>query len=356
MSNSMDTGDLSAKVVALKRELGPKVVIPAHHYQPPEVVSTSDFIGDSYKLAVMASKTEAEYILLCGVRFMAESAAILAKPGQTTLTPDPVSGCPMADMIDELSFKVQITKLEKIAGKPVVPVTYMNSYADVKAMTGEHGGAICTSSNAAKIVKHYIDNEQPVFFSPDYNLGINTVEKLGLPQDRIFAVDKSGALKGSGDPEKGLMFIWDGYCHVHKLFTVADIDRTRREHEGIRVIVHPECNREVVGHADAQGSTEGMYKMLKEAPSGSVWAVGTEINFVRRAALDFPDKVIVPLRESLCFNMARINLEKVLHSLESIQAHIQNRDAPLHYKISVDGRGRANAEKALRKMIELAEL
>ena len=349
MSNSMDTGDLSAKVVALKRELGPKVVIPAHHYQPPEVVSTSDFIGDSYKLAVMASKTEAEYILLCGVRFMAESAAILAKPGQTTLTPDPVSGCPMADMIDELSFKVQITKLEKIAGKPVVPVTYMNSYADVKAMTGEHGGAICTSSNAAKIVKHYIDNEQPVFFSPDYNLGINTVEKLGLPQDRIFAVDKSGALKGSGDPEKGLMFIWDGYCHVHKLFTVADIDRTRREHEGIRVIVHPECKAEVVALADEAGSTSVIIKRLEAATAGSQWAIGTESRLVQRLQHEHPDKRVISLADvpPFCIMMGQITLRNLARVVEKLA------QGELYNEVTVEEETARWAKVALERMLAL---
>lgn len=349
--------ELIHKIQNLKQQLGTSVVIPAHHYMPPEVIAISDFIGDSYKLAVLASKTDAEYIILCGVRFMAESAAILARTGtehaQTVLTPDPVSGCPMADMIDAISFKLQITMLQKKLAKAVIPVTYMNSYADVKALTGEYNGSICTSSNAETIVRHFIEQNKPVFFTPDLNLGLNTAHKLKIPKSKVFIIDKTGTIRGEGNPIDGLMFIWDGFCHVHKNFTVHDIKRVREQYPGIQIIVHPECDPEVVQAADASGSTEGMYATLKNAPQGSVWAVGTEINFVKRAASEFSDKTIIPLKESLCFNMARINLEKVLASLESIQDHKTNADNPLKFKLTVDDAIKAQAEKALRTMIDL---
>lgn len=362
-----DTTELTAKILNLKKQLGTSVVIPAHHYMPKEVVAISDFIGDSYKLAVLASQTQAEYIILCGVRFMAESAAILARtanppatgtdpivtPSQIVLTPDPVAGCPMADMIDAIRFKLQINILEKITQKSIAPVTYMNSYADVKALTGEYNGSICTSSNAETIVRHYIEQNIPVFFSPDLNLGRNTACKLGLPETSVFIVDKSGVIKGSGNPSDGLMFIWDGFCHVHKNFTVNDIIRVRELYNTVQIIVHPECDPEVLQAADASGSTESMYTMLKNAPQGSQWAVGTEINFVRRVAANFPDKTIMPLKESLCFNMARIDLGKVYASLESIAAHHDNSNAPLKFKLSVDDTVKHNAEKALRTMITL---
>lgn len=349
--------ELLYKIQHLKQQLGTSVVIPAHHYMPPEVIAASDFIGDSYKLAELASKTDAVYIILCGVRFMAESAAILARTGtelaQTVLTPDPVAGCPMADMIDAIRFKLQITLLQKKLQQAVFPVTYMNSYADVKALTGEYNGSICTSSNAAQIVQHFIAQNKPVFFSPDLNLGLNTAQKLGVPRDKVFIVDKTGAIHGDGNPIEGLMFIWDGFCHVHKNFTVHDIKRIREQHPGIQIIVHPECDPEVVQTADASGSTEGMYTTLKTAPKGSVWAVGTEINFIKRAALEFPDKTIIPIKESVCFNMARISLEKVLASLVSIMDHQTNAGNPLKFKLTVDDTVKAQAEKALRTMIDL---
>ncbi|HON89486.1 MAG TPA: quinolinate synthase NadA [Spirochaetia bacterium] len=357
--NSPDTQNMELihKIQNIKQQLGTSVVIPAHHYMPPEVVAISDFIGDSYKLAVLASKTDAEYIILCGVRFMAESAAILARAGtehpQTVLTPDPVSGCPMADMIDAIQFKLLITMLQKKLQKAIIPVTYMNSYADVKALTGEYNGSICTSSNAEAIVRHFIEQDKPVFFTPDRNLGLNTAHKLGIPDRKVFIIDKTGTIQGEGNPTEGLLFIWDGFCHVHKNFTLHDIKRVREQYPGIQIIVHPECDPEVVQAADASGSTEGMYAKLKNAPGGSVWAVGTEINFVKRAATEFTDKTIIPLKESLCFNMARINLEKVLASLESILNHKAVPDNPLKFKLSVDASVKSLAEKALRTMIDL---
>ncbi len=377
---------ISQEIIAMKEVLGTKLLIPAHHYQQQEVAALGDVIGDSYKLALLASRTEARYILLCGVRFMAESAAILSRPEQRVIIPDTRAGCPMADMMSLPSMRSALDQLESITGKPVAPLTYMNSYGDVKALTGEKGGAICTSSNAEKLLSYYIEQNIPIFFSPDYNLGINSAIKLGLSYKKIFTLQGDGTIlpvqdpvkspgtgspalePGSADPSQGLLFIWDGYCRVHKRFSTTQAEQVRQEYPGIKVIVHPECDPSLVAASDDAGSTGKLYSILKEAPDGTSWAVGTELNFVRRAAADFPNKRIIPLHNSICGNMARIGLEQVHKSLSSILAYDQARPAEdasspgeeeglpqLPGLIEVSPEVKRYAEAALRRMIELTE-
>lgn len=366
MDNHGREKELSREIIGLKKELGDKLIIPAHHYEKQDVTAISDVIGDSYKLALLASRTDARYILLCGVRFMAESAAILARPEQRVISPDIAAGCPMADMINRSAMDKALDRLVSLTGRQVLPVTYMNSYGDVKALTGERGGAICTSSNAGKILSHYMEQDMPVFFSPDYNLGINTAKKLGIPEEKIFTVRRDGSLvpvpgqEAGADPARGLLFIWDGYCRVHTVFTTDHVAQVRARYPEIRVIVHPECDPSILGASDQAGSTERLYSILQDAPAGSSWAVGTELNFVRRAAADFPDKTIIPLHESLCYNMARIGLEQVHQSLSAITAFEEAREAGrelpgLPGLIRVSDQVKDHGDGALRRMIELTE-
>lgn len=352
------------EILELKKELGQQIIMPAHHYQKPEVVSVSDFVGDSYKLSKEGAAASARFIVFCGVRFMAESAAILAAPGQTVLIPDPVAGCPMADMIDAAQAETILDKLDALTGLAVAPLTYMNSYADMKALTGRRGGAICTSSNAARLLKYYLDAGKPVFFGPDFNLGINVANDLGIDRKRIFRVRKDGTLEcmesvtnsvKTPNPSQGLMFIWDGFCHVHKTFKVDQIHAARSRNPGVQVIVHPESDEAVVQAADSVGSTEGIYKAVAAAAPGSRWVVGTEASFVHRLAAEYPDRSIVPLRESYCFNMARITLDNVLASLRSIKAHLADSGKALYHIISVDPAIKADAALALNRMIDIVE-
>ncbi len=355
--NDADSEGLRAGIRKLRERLGGLVVMPAHHYQRPEIVAFGDFVGDSYKLAVEGAKSDAAYILFCGVRFMAESAAILARPGQTVLIPDPVAGCPMADMIDAAAAEAVLAKLDAMRGVSLAPVTYMNSYADMKALTGRRGGSICTSSNARLVMEHYLKLGRPMFFGPDYNLGINTARAMKLDPDKIFTVNRDGTVTGreGADPAKGVLFLWDGSCHVHKRFTVADIDAARKKNPAVKVIVHPECDEAVVAAADLSGSTEAIFKAIRDSSPGSAWVVGTEASFVHRLAAEYPSLSVLPLRESYCFNMARIELSNVLASLQSIAAHEEDPGASLLFPVTVDRSVQVDAARALNAMIAIVE-
>jgi quinolinate synthase len=315
-------------------------------------------VGDSYKLALEASRAVGKYIVLCGVRFMAESAAIVAREGQTVLIPDPAAGCPMADMIDRPAAEAAFERIASVCRLPPVPIAYMNSYANVKSFTGEKGGAVCTSGNAEMILKHYLDSGNAAFFLPDKNLGVNTAAALGIDERRVFTVRRDGSIEGTipsvGDPAEGLLFLWDGFCHVHKRFTVADVAAAREKHPGIRVIVHPECDREVVAAADLSGSTELIYREIAASPAGSAWSVGTEGSFVARIASSFPDKLVLPLRVSVCMNMSRIRADNLKATLRSIRAH-EETGAPLLFPIDVSIDHKRNAEIALTSMMRITE-
>ncbi|MDA8410644.1 MAG: quinolinate synthase [Treponema sp.] len=348
-------GDAVARIRELRSRLGKRIAIAAHHYQRPEIVALSDIVADSYKLALWASHTEASYIVHCGVRFMAESAAILAREGQVVLVPDPVSGCPMSDMLDEPSALGAIQAIGSIRGIAPVPVIYMNSSAEIKALAGRLGGAICSSSNARFVLESSFERGLPVFFGPDRNLGINTARDMGISPDLVFTIGRDGLIRGSGDPSRGLLYLWDGFCHVHRRFSVADVSAARARVEGVRVIVHPECDEEVVRASDLSGSTEALAAALREGEPGSSWVVGTEANFVRRLASELPDRSILPLRESYCFNMGRVDAFNLLASLESVAARERDSSAPLLHRVSVPPSTSADAAKALDAMIAITE-
>lgn len=345
-----DNEDLQA-VRALRAELDGTVLIAAHHYQRPEIAALADILGDSYKLAVQAAERTEPFVILAGVRFMAESAAVYAGGHQTVLLTDHAAGCPMADMIDSETAESVLTRLEHISGPEVIPVTYMNSWNATKAFTGLHGGSICTSGNARAVLSHYLENGNRIFFMPDYNLGMNTARALGLHESEICVIARDGSFKPSADPRKARIFLWDGFCHVHTVFSVTDITAARTAVPGIKIIVHPECSPDVVAAADDSGSTEGLYRMLEAAPAGSSWAVGTEARFVDRMIALFPDKQIIHLKHSLCPNMARTNPANLKSALEAVKRHLATGERlPA---ITVPEQEREDARHALDAMVTI---
>lgn len=342
------------KIKNLKSKLGSRVIIPAHHYQLPEVVALADFVGDSYKLAVDCSKEKSEFILFCGVKFMAEGAETLSGQNQKILLPDLSAGCPLADHIDEKQMENVIKKITNHTKKEIIPVVYMNSSSDVKEICGKFNGSVCTSSNAKKIVEYYFKQGKSVFFAPDYNLGINTARELDLAENAIIKVKKDISFTIEKPINSPKLFIWDGNCRVHKRFLLSDVEDFRKKFKTGKLIVHPECDEEIVNVADISGSTSRIYDEIKNSPSGSIWGVGTEYHFVDRIAWEFPNKTIVPLRKSICLNMAKINLENLYETLNNINQFIEGK-CELKNQIKIDENKKVNARKSLEKMIEITK-
>ncbi len=323
--------DLVARARAAKEALGEKVFILGHPYQRDEVIQFADVTGDSFKLASdAAARPEAEFIVFCGVHFMAESADILTSPSQKVILPDLAAGCSMADMARLAQVEDAWAALEDAGvADSVVPVTYMNSSADIKAFTGLHGGAVCTSSNAEVALEWAFaqkpEGEAKILFLPDEHLGRNTaVLKMGFTLDDCIVWNPR--LPNGGNTLEAIqaarMILWKGHCSVHGRFTPDVIDELRSKHDDLQVIVHPECTHEVVLKADMVGSTEFIIKTIEAAPAGSTWAIGTELNLVKRLATDHPDKNIVFLDRNVCYcsTMNRIDLPHLVWALESLVA------------------------------------
>jgi quinolinate synthase len=343
---------LDDRIAAAKAHLGNDVVILGHHYQRDEVVKFADFRGDSLKLAFQASEAHARYIVFCGVHFMAESADILRREHQIVVLPDLNAGCSMADMADIGQVETCWTELSSLVDpRKIVPVTYMNSTAAIKAFTGENHGSVCTSSNAAAVMKWAFENGEKVLFLPDEHLGRNTGFRMGIPLDQMIVWDPYQEL-GGNTPEAvraARIILWKGYCSVHQRFTPQQVARVRREHPGIRVIAHPECRFEVAEAADQIGSTEGIIKAIESSPVGTQWAVGTEIHLVNRLSKAFPDHKVISLDPNVCVctTMFRITPQHLLWALENLGAgNVVNR-------ISVDERTRHYARLALDRMLAL---
>ena len=325
--------DLVARATAAKAALGDRVFILGHHYQRDEVIQFADVTGDSFKLAQQAAAhPEAEFIVFEGVHFMAESADILTSADQQVILPDLAAGCSMADMAEIRQVEDCWSALEDAGVADVtVPITYMNSTAAIKAFTGRHGGAVCTSSNAQRSLEWAFDQvdglqgKGKVLFLPDQHLGRNTaVRDLGLSLDDCVVYNPnrpSGGLTAA-QLQRARVILWKGHCSVHGRFTPDCVDELRAKVPGIQVIVHPECQYEVVEKADAVGSTEKIIATINSAPAGSAWAVGTELNLVRRLALANPDKQVTYLDRNVCFcsTMNRIDLPHLVWALESLAA------------------------------------
>ena len=345
---------LVERAIAAKAALGSRALILGHHYQRDEVIQFADITGDSFKLAqAAAEQSSAEFIFFCGVHFMAESADILTSPKQRVILPDLAAGCSMADMATANQVNQCWQELEKLGvASRTVPVTYMNSSAAIKSFTGEHGGTICTSSNAQKTLEWAFAKAEKVLFLPDQHLGRNTaVLSLGLSLDDCVLWNPWKPMGGLTEDEirNAKMILWRGHCSVHGRFTRESIKEVRARIPGVQVIVHPECQHEVVVDSDVVGSTEKIIQAVSNSPAGSKWAIGTELNLVSRLAQNNPDKEIVFLDKTVCYcsTMNRIDLPHLVWAMESIVAgHIVN-------EIKVDERVAKYSKLALDQMLAL---
>ncbi|MFJ3894641.1 MULTISPECIES: quinolinate synthase NadA [unclassified Streptomyces] len=348
--------DLVERARAAKEKLGDKVFVLGHHYQRDEVIQFADVTGDSFKLARdAAARPEAEYIVFCGVHFMAESADILTGDDQKVVLPDLAAGCSMADMAtaEQVAECWDVLTEAGVADR-VVPVSYMNSSADIKAFTGRHGGTICTSSNAERALEWAFEQGEQVLFLPDQHLGRNTaVRDLGMSLDDcvLYNPHKPNGGLTTEQLRSAKMILWRGHCSVHGRFSLESVEDVRARIPGVNVLVHPECKNEVVAAADHVGSTEYIIKALEAAPAGSKWAIGTELNLVRRLAHRFaPEgKEIVFLDKTVCFcsTMNRIDLPHLVWTLESLA------EGKLVNRIEVDKETEAFAKLALERMLAL---
>jgi quinolinate synthase len=338
--------ELVRKIKAKREMIGSEMILLAHNYQRDEITNMADFIGDSFYLAQTASRQETRYIVLCGVHFMAESADILTSDDQVVLHPDMTAGCPMADMADISEVEQAWSELESIGEGGFIPVTYMNSDAEVKAFCGRLGGSVCTSSNASAIFDWILEQEKRIFFFPDEHLGRNVAFSKGISGDEVVLWDPGKELGGNTRSAlgKAKVIVWKGYCHVHTWFKPQHITDVRRKDPEARIIVHPECIFEVASLADTFGSTHYITQYVNESPPGSTIYIGTEIHHVNRLARENPDKKIFPLARSLCPNMYKVSLNDLLWTLDNL-GEINVIQVPEEIK--------RNARKALERMLEI---
>ncbi len=350
--------DLHERIIAAKKTLGERLVILGHFYQREEIVQHADYLGDSFQLARAATEhPEADYIVFCGVHFMAETADILSSDQQKVILPNLAAGCSMADMADIDSVEQCWEQLEEIYGtepdaagrQPVIPVTYMNSSAALKAFCGEHGGIVCTSSNASTVLKWAFERGQRVLFFPDQHLGRNTAKQLGMPLEQMPLWAGRRPLGGNteADLQEAKVILWNGFCSVHKRFTVGQIEKARADYPDVRVIVHPECPMDVVDAADEFGSTDYIRKAVEAATEPTTFAIGTEINMVQRLAAQHPqhnifclDPVVCP-----CSTMYRIHPGYLAWVLENLVA------GKVVNQIIVPETVQSNAKIALERML-----
>ena len=319
------TTELEARIRKAKAALGPSLVILGHHYQRDEVIQFADLRGDSLKLSRDAAKChDARYIVFCGVHFMAQTAAILAQPDQTVLLPDLEAGCWLADTATTTDVEQAWAQLGQVMDveREVTPVTYVNSTADLKAFCGEHGGVVCTSSNASQVLAWALARRPRVLFFPDQHLGRNTAKRSGIPLEEMTLWDPSRP-RGGHSPEtlrQARILLWPGCCNVHQRFLPEHVTAWRERAPDVQVIVHPECTMEVVDLADEAGSTAYIIRRVEESPPGTRWAIGTEFNLVNRLRNEHPDQIIDSLspEPSYCETMNMITLEKLARVVEGL--------------------------------------
>lgn len=335
---SLPDDSMDERIAAARAKLGSTTILLGHHYQRDEVIRFADFTGDSYKLSKIASETDAKYIVFCGVHFMAESADVLGHDGQQVILPDLNAGCSMADMAEISQVENCWDALERLGlASEIVPITYMNSTAVIKAFCGENGGLVCTSSNARAAFEWAFARGKRILFLPDQHLGRNTGHAMGIPLDQMTVWDPWAVQLGTnsgGQTKESLaasrIILWKGHCAVHQRFLPGHVDQVRAKYPGIQVIVHPECRWEVCQKADALGSTERLIKIVEDAPSGSMFAIGTEIHLVNRLARRFaPEgKKIITLDDTgcLCTTMYRISPQHLAWALENlVEGRVVNR-------------------------------
>ena len=328
----LSDAEMDARIAAARKTLGDRLVILGHHYQRDEVIKFADYTGDSFRLArQIAARPQADYIVFCGVHFMAESADVLAASHQQVILPDLAAGCSMADMVNPDQLQNCWEELTQMGFTGVVPVTYINSAASIKSFVGERGGTVCTSSNAGATLRWAFERGDKVLFLPDQHLGRNTAYKMGIPLDQMVVWDPDEIFGGLEPAQVAAakMILWKGHCSVHTRFSAQQIAAVRQQHPGIRVIVHPEVPWEVVQAADDSGSTEYIIKTITASPVGSVWAVGTEIHLVNRLATQLaPDRTVISLDRfgCLCSTMFRVSPNHLLWILEElVEGRVHNR-------------------------------
>lgn len=322
---------LVSRARAARETLGDRALVLGHHYQRDEVIAFADITGDSFKLAQVAAQSTAEFIIFCGVHFMAESADILTSSDQKVILPDLAAGCSMADMATANQVSECWKVLEELGvAARTIPVTYMNSSAAIKSFTGKKGGTICTSSNAARAMRWALEQGEKILFLPDQHLGRNTaVLSLGLSLDDCVLWNPWKPMGGltAQEIQDAKIILWRGHCSVHGRFTIETVNEVRMRIPGVNVLVHPECQYEVVSSADVVGSTEMIIRTIEAAPAGSKWAIGTELNLVQRLAKNHPDKTIVFLDKTVCYcsTMNRIDLPHLVWVMESLVSnHLVN--------------------------------
>lgn len=354
---AMSDEEIAERIEAAREALGPKVVILGHHYQREDVIRHADLNGDSYQLSVLASETDAQYIVFCGVHFMAESADILGREDQRVILPDMGAGCSMADMasIDQVEEAWEaLTEIGVVGGESsVAPITYMNSSAAIKAFCGRNEGVVCTSSNATKLFDIYLKKFDKMFFFPDQHLGRNTGAKFGIPLDKMVVWDPHKELGGNTEEElhDAKLILWRGHCSVHGRFKDWHVDKIREDVPGVNVLVHPECIYEVVEKSDYNGSTSFIIKTVEQAAPGTKWAIGTEVNLVNRLAKRFPDKEVHLLAPDLCMcaTMYRISPQSLAWAMENLAEGV------VVNEISVESETAEWAGVALERMISMTE-
>jgi quinolinate synthase len=346
--------EMDVRIQAAKAALGDRLVVLGHHYQRDEVIKFADYTGDSFKLArSIAKHPDADYIVFCGVHFMAESADILALPHQRVILPDLAAGCSMADMVAPDQLETCWAELEQMGvASRVVPLVYINSAAAVKSFVGEHGGTICTSSNAEASLKWGWQQQEKILFLPDQHLGRNTAWKMGVSLDDMVVWDPYEPFGGltKAELDRAKLILWKGHCSVHVRFTAKQIEAVRQQHPGVRVIVHPEVPFDVLRAADDSGSTEYILKTVREAPAGTTWAVATEVHLVHRLAEEVaPEKTVISLDQvgCLCSTMFRVSPNHLLWVLEGLV------DGEMHNEIVVSEAQQKWARIALDRMLSI---
>ncbi|WP_445487345.1 quinolinate synthase NadA [Niallia sp. 03133] len=347
----MSTEELEDRAFNIKNKLGKRLFIPGHHYQKDEVIQFSDTTGDSLKLAqVAAENKEAEYIVFCGVHFMAETADILTTKQQKVYLPDMRAGCSMADMADIYQTDRAWGKLQQLFGDTIIPLTYVNSTAAIKAFVGENGGATVTSSNAEKMVSWAFTQKERLLFLPDQHLGRNTAFQLGIPLENMAIWNPiTNELEYEGSLEKIQVILWKGHCSVHENFTVNNVAEVREQFPEMKIIVHPECRHEVVQLADYAGSTNYIIERIQNAPPNTSFAIGTEMNLVKRIIKEHKDKHIISLNQNMCpcLTMNRIDLPHFVWCLESLETGFESN------QIIVEEPAASNARLALDRMLTI---
>jgi quinolinate synthase len=331
-------------IEARRREFGPALTVMGHHYQADEIIRHTDLRGDTLQLAGRVRDIDSGDIVFCGVRFMAESAALLARPGQKVHLPEPSAECSMALMSAAPAAEAVLERLEA-GGRKVTPLVYGNSTLGLKAVAGARGGAVCTSANALPMLRWALEQGDAVLFLPDRNLGWNTADALGLPLKERAVL----RLRGDDPAPEARLLLWPGFCSIHTRFTTRQIARLRAEHPGALVAVHPECTPEVVAAADAVGSTSFLIRYVREAPAGSTCVVGTEINLVERLAAEHRGRVtVLPLVESACTHMAQTTEERLAACLDAAAAGDDG------FLLRVPEESGEQAKNALERMFRVA--